>query len=324
MTHEASIAALLERFRTTSRFLITSHCRPDGDAIGSALGLAEILNQFGCETQIILADPPPDIYMTLPGIDKIRVSNTTGDDDTPAIILECDSTERTGLAGLEHRQLVNIDHHASGRRYAHVNWIDEHACAVAEMIYRLAIAAKVKITPSIATCLYTAILSDTGCFTFPSTNATTLALGHELASHGASPSEVARDLYFSNPESKVRLLAVALSNMQREGPLAWSWVTDADMERTKASAEDCEGVVNYLIGIAGIESAVFLREVPFTGEFRLNIRSKGTTDVAAVAAAFGGGGHRRASGCTLPGPLSAATDKILSKLRVEVCEPRLA
>jgi phosphoesterase RecJ-like protein len=187
------------------------------------------------------------------------------------------------------------------------------------MIYRIAVAAKVEITPSMATCLYTAILSDTGSFTYPSTNAETFALAYDLAARGANPSQIARDLYFSNPASKIRLLGTALSNLQCDGPLAWSWVTSHDMDQAGAGAEDCEGVVNYLISIAGIESAVFLRELPSADQFRLSIRSKGKVDVAQIAEGFGGGGHRSASGCTLDGPLTEATDRILAQLRTGLC-----
>jgi phosphoesterase RecJ-like protein len=315
MTHQASIAAMLQYFRSTPRFLLTSHARPDGDAIGSVLAMAEVLGQLGCETQVVFADPTPNIYRSLPGVDTILETPHVTEPATPIIIMECDSIKRTGLLGLENRPLINIDHHASGRPYGTLNWIDEHACAVAEMVYRLAVAAKVEITPSMATCLYAAILSDTGSFTYPSTTATTFEIAHQLAAHGASPSHIARNLYFTNPESKIRLLAVALSNMECEGAIAWSWVTDAEMESAGASAEDCEGVVNYLIGIAGVESAVFLREVSPGGEFRLSIRSKGKVDVAQVAESFGGGGHRSASGCTLDGPLNAAMQRILTQLR---------
>lgn len=319
MSPEASIAQLLEAFRSTSRFLITSHARPDGDAVGSVLALAEILNQLGCETDIVLADPVPYIYRNLPGAERIRITPDVGGNYGPVVILECDSIERTGLQGLEGRRLINIDHHASGRNFAALNWIDEDACAVAEMVHRIAVAANVRITPSIATCLYTAVLSDTGSFTYASTNAETFALAHSLAMHGASPSQIAREVYFSNPASKIRLLGVALSNMQCDGDLAWTWVTSADMENTGADAEDCEGVVSYLIGIAGVESAVFLRELDSTGQFRLSIRSKGKVDVAQIAESFGGGGHRNASGCTIEGPLASATQRILAQLRTGLC-----
>ncbi len=315
MTNEASIAALLQSFRSTSRFLITSHARPDGDAIGSVLAMAEILRQLGCETSVVFADPAPAIYLELPGVETIQVGSVAGHEGVPVIILECDSIERTGLQDLAGRVLINIDHHASGKLYADLNWIDEHACAVAELVYRIAVAAGVEITPSIATCLYAAILSDTGSFTYPSTNAATFEIAHQLALYGASPSRIARNLYFTNPESKIRLLACALTNMKIDGSIAWSWVTDAEIENAGASAEDCEGVVNYLISIAGVEGAVFLREVAPTGEFRLSIRSKGKVDVAYIAESLGGGGHRSASGCTLDGPLAVATERVLSQLR---------
>ncbi len=319
MTPESSIAQLLDAFRSNSRFILTSHARPDGDAVGSVLALAEVLDQLGCETDIVLADPVPLIYRNLPGVDRIRIAASAGEGDIPAIILECDCIERTGLKGLEGRRLINIDHHASGREFASLNWIDENACAVAEMVHRIAVAAQIKITPSIATCLYTAVLSDTGSFTYSSTNAETFALAHSLAMNGASPSQIAREVYFSNPASKIRLLGVALSNMICDGPVAWTWVTSADLKQTGADAEDCEGVVSYLIGIAGVESAVFLRELDSTGQFRLSIRSKGKVDVAQIAESFGGGGHRSASGCTLDGPLASATERILSQLRTGLC-----
>jgi phosphoesterase RecJ-like protein len=323
MSPEASIAAFLDAVRSNPRFIITSHARPDGDAVGSALALAEILEKLGSTVHIILADPVPFIYRTLPCVDRIHVASSVmeivPDRSVPVILLECDGIPRTGLGGLEGRTLINIDHHASGRPFASINWIDEDACAVAAMIYRIAQAADVEISPAMAACLYAAVLSDTGSFTYSCTNAETFALAYDLAEHGANPSQIARDLYFSNPASKIRLLGTALSNLHCDGPLAWSWVTNDEMENAGAAAEDCEGVVNYLISIDGVESAVFLRELPSTDQFRLSIRSKGKVDVAQVAEFFGGGGHRRASGCTIDGPLHAATERILTQLRTGLC-----
>ena len=323
MTIEEPIAAILESIRSHERFLITSHARPDGDAVGSSLAMAEILDQMGRQCTVIFADEVPHVYQTLPKIDRIRYAKDIREIEpnlsTAAILLECDGIPRTGLMGLEGRVLLNIDHHASGRAFGAVNWIDEHACAVAAMVYRLAKAAGVEITPSLATCLYTAIISDTGSFTYSSTTADTFAVAHDLAEKGANPSQIARDIYFSNRESKIRLLGTALSNLHIEGPVAWSWVTTKDMDLASAGAEDCEGVVNYLISIAGVESAVFLRELPYTDQYRLSIRSKGKIDVSQVAESFGGGGHRSASGCTLDGPLTVATERILKQLRTGLC-----
>ncbi|HEX3472461.1 MAG TPA: DHHA1 domain-containing protein, partial [Silvibacterium sp.] len=195
-----------------------------------------------------------------------------------------------------------------------VNWIDTGACAVAEMVYNLAAQAGVEITPDMATCLYTAVLTDTGSFCYSGTDAHTFELASDLARRGANPALIAQRTYFSNPTSKMLLLGRALSNLKREGRLAWMWITQDDMLRTSAAEEDCEGLVNYAIGIAGVEVAVFLRELP-NHRVRLSIRSKGELNVARIAERFGGGGHQHASGCTIDGPLPAAADHILDHLR---------
>ncbi len=318
MTHQESIQALVGLLRAHPRFVVTAHARPDGDAVGSALAMAEILEQMGREADIVLADPVPEIYLTLPRVNRIRQAAAVGEHEGPVIVLECDSTGRTGLTDLEGRLLINIDHHASGRPYGTFNWIDENACAVAEMVYRIADAAKAEITPSMATCLYTSILSDTGSFTHPGTSAETFDLAHTLTLRGASPSRIARDVFLSSSLSKLKLLGAAISNLECDGAIAWTWVTQQDLQRAHAIPEDCEGVVNHLISIAGVESAVFLRELPSANQFRLSIRSKGRINVALIAENFGGGGHRTASGCTIDGPLSVATSRILQQLRAEL------
>jgi phosphoesterase RecJ-like protein len=213
--------------------------------------------------------------------------------------------------------LINIDHHTSGRAFADVNWIDSSACAVAELVYQLAGAARVDITPEMATCLYTAVLSDTGSFCYEGTDARTFELARELVCRGADPVLIAQDVYFSNPAAKMLLLGAALANLQHDGRVAWLWVSQNDMDRTRAAEEDCEGIVNYAIGIRGVEVAVFLRELR-DHRVRLSLRSKGRVNVATVAERFGGGGHENASGCTLDGPLPAATERILKYLRSEL------
>lgn len=307
---------LLEAIRERERFLLTSHARPDGDAVGSLLALWMVLKEMGKHAEMQLYDRVPMIYRTLPAAEQIRhAPGIPGNSHADAVILlECDGIARSRLQGLDGNFLINIDHHTSGRRFANVNWIDTEASAVAEMVYRLAIAAKVAITPPIATCLYTALLSDTGSFCYEGTSAHTFALAQELVQLGASPARIAQDVYFSNPASKMRLLGAALSTLQREGRIAWLWVTHSDMIRVGAVEEDCEGIVNYAIGISGVEVAVFLRELP-DHRVRLSLRSKGKVHVAEVAEQFGGGGHENASGCTLDGPLYSAMDRILDELR---------
>jgi bifunctional oligoribonuclease and PAP phosphatase NrnA len=308
------IHAVLRAIERGDRFLVSAHARPDGDAVGSILACGMILVQLGKEVDMVSCDRVPIIYHGLPCANAIRqVARVEGNYDA-VILLECDSIERSRLMGLEDRFIINIDHHASGRAFAGVNWIDTGSCAVAEMVYDLATLAGVEITSEMATCLYTAVLTDTGSFCYAGTDAHTFELAGDLVRCGADPTLIAQHTYFSNPTSKMLLLGAALSNLKREGRLAWMWVTHEDMLRTRAAEEDCEGLVNYAIGIAGVEVAVFLRELP-TRRVRLSLRSKGEFNVARIAERFGGGGHLHASGCTIDGPLPTAAGNILDHLR---------
>jgi bifunctional oligoribonuclease and PAP phosphatase NrnA len=311
------IDAVLSSIAKAEHLLVTAHARPDGDAIGGLLACWMMLQRMGKRADMALSDRVPCIYRSLPCAAQIRHwSRVEGDYDT-VILLECDGIERTRLDGLENRFLINIDHHTSGRAFAQVNWIDSDACAVAELVYQLTGAAGIEITPEMATCLYTAVLSDTGSFAYEGTDANTFELARNLVRQGADPVLIAQEVYFSNPASKILLLGAALANLQHDGRLAWLWVSQKDMERTHAAEEDCEGIVNYAIGIRGIEVAVFLREL-CDQRVRLSLRSKGGVNVAAIAERFGGGGHENASGCTLDGPLPLVTEQILQYLRAEI------
>lgn len=309
-----NIHAVLDAIQRGNRFLVTAHARPDGDAVGSTLACGMILEQLGKQVDLVSCDRVPLIYRELPCAGDIRYATLVDSTYDAVILLECDGIERSRLAGLGGKFLINIDHHTSGRRFADINWIDTDACAVGEMIFRLAQAAGVQITPEMATCLYTAVLTDTGSFCYSGTDARTFELAGELVRRGANPTSIAQDVYFSNPTSKLLLLGAALSNLRREGRLAWMWVTHNDMVRTNAAEEDCEGLVNYVISISGVQVAVFLRELS-DHRVRLSIRSKGQVNVASLAERFGGGGHEHASGCTLEGPLPSAAEEILDCLR---------
>jgi phosphoesterase RecJ-like protein len=308
------IEQVLQEITERRHFLVTSHTRPDGDAIGSTLALALILRKMGKSAEVVMGDSVPVIYRPLPHAETIiHTSRVNGRYDA-AIILECDSLLRTRLQGLDGHFLINIDHHETSKPFAHINWIDPSACAVAEMVYRLALAAGIKITPEIATCLYTAVLTDTGSFCYSPTSACTFELAKILVEHGADPARIAQNVYFSSPTSKMRLLGAALSNLQREGVVTWMSVTRQDMDRCGALEEDCEGLVNYALGIAGVEVAVFFRETS-DERVRISIRSKGAVNVADIAEKFGGGGHACASGFSLPGSLAQAEKKVLIELR---------
>jgi bifunctional oligoribonuclease and PAP phosphatase NrnA len=309
MLHE-----VLKHIEQRSRFVLTSHARPDGDAIGSALACGQMLRSLGKEAVVILYDPVPRIYQRLPFAEKVVQAQRINGNYEAAIILECDSIQRTRLHGLEQRFLISIDHHLSGQPFAHVNWIDPSAVATGEMVYRLAREASVAITPEMATCLYTALLTDTGSFMFEGTTEHTFALARELVMAGADPVFCARNVYFGHSTAKMRLLGAALSNLHREGQLAWISVTREQMETCGAKEEDCEGLVNYALSIQDVEVALFFRELP-DGRYRVSLRSKGKLNVSAVAERFGGGGHHCASGCAVEGPLAAAIARIIPQLR---------
>jgi phosphoesterase RecJ-like protein len=309
------LEAVLQAIREHDHFIVTSHARPDGDAIGSMLAATQMLRALGRQADAVLRDPVPQIYRPLPFVDSVQQQVAVNGKYTAALILECDGVERTGLKDLaaNSRFLINIDHHSSAKPFAHVNWIDPSAAATAEMIFELTKAAGVKITPEVATCLYTAVLTDTGAFCFEGTDDRTFALAQELVQAGADPAKIARSVYFANPEPKMRLLGEALSNLKRNGDLTWMFVSQAQMKKTGAREEDCEGLVNYALSISGVEVAMFFRELA-DGRYRVSLRSKGAVDVAAIAARFGGGGHECASGCSIEGPLSVATQRILQEL----------
>jgi len=312
--HSDVLEDVLRKIEEHQRFVLTSHARPDGDAVGSALACCQILRAMGKQADVVLHDGVPRIYRSLPFADQVVQSSQVEGAYDSAIILECDSIHRTRLEGLENRFLISIDHHVSGRPFAHVNWIDPHAVATAEMVFRLAREADVKFSAEIATCLYTALMTDTGSFMFQGTNENTFALARELVLAGADPSHCARGIYFSHSVAKIRLLGEALRNLQVEGYIGYAWVTQKQMERCAAIEEDCEGLVNYVLSIGGIEVAAFFRELP-DARYRVSLRSKGKLDVAHVAETFGGGGHECASGCSLDGPLVDAVRQVLLRLR---------
>jgi phosphoesterase RecJ-like protein len=314
-----AIASILDVMRQGERFLVCSHSRPDGDAVGSMLAMGMLLEQMGKRADLVTADRLPHVYRELPGADAIRCAMRVHGPYDAVILLECDGVGRAKLRGLEPFFLINIDHHRSAREFGHLNWIDRQAASVGELVHRLTKAAGGKVTPEMATCLYTTVLTDTGGFCYGGTRASTFALAEELTLAGADPIRIARDIYFSTPTASLLLLGAALSNLKREGRLAWLWITHQDVVRTCAAEEDCEGIVNHAISIAGVEAAAFLRELP-EGLIRLSLRSKGRLDVAGIAVKLGGGGHENAAGVTLEGPLSRALEQILAELRARAAE----
>jgi phosphoesterase RecJ-like protein len=306
---------VLEIIRSRDQFVITSHVRPDGDALGSELALLLILEKLGKQARIVNRDPVPARFENLPCAERPAVADHVEGHPAAVFVLECGSLERTGLQGLKDHFLINIDHHHSTAQYGAINWIDESACAVGEMIYKVAKALNVELTPEISTNIYTAVVTDTGSFQFACTTAETFRMAADLAEHGADVPTIARNVFYSNPITKINSMTVMLNRMKVDcgGRLVWTAVTRDDMARYNCMEDDVDGLVNFPLTINGVEVAVFLREMA-DGSFRASLRSKNSIDVCEIASSFGGGGHRNASGCTVEGPLEKAKDLLLSRI----------
>jgi phosphoesterase RecJ-like protein len=309
-----TLAEVVNAVRSRQRWVVTSHARPDGDAVGSVLGCVQILRAMGKQADAFLGDGVPFIYRSLPRAAEVRTGPVNPDDYDGVVILECNCLERTELEGLAGLFSINIDHHESFAEFADINHVVPSASAASEIVYGMAVSAGVTITPEIATTLYTALLTDTGSFCYSSTSAQTFALAHDLVLAGAAPAAIAQQVYFSNPVSKMRLLGCALSHLQCEGSLSWMYVSLADMRASGASGEDCEGLINWALGIHGVEATAFFREIPGAC-YQVSLRSKGRIDVGRIAQSFDGGGHCCASGHIIAGSLDLATGRVLAALR---------
>ncbi|MBU1180506.1 bifunctional oligoribonuclease/PAP phosphatase NrnA [Patescibacteria group bacterium] len=295
--HIQEIARWLE---PKSRLLITGHQRPDGDSLGSALALGLALPEIGKQCTIVSSDPLPRIYRSLPGAGNIKTWEKVEDDFDGVITLECGSSERSGIKGLNNLPSVSIDHHASTGDWAEINWVDSTVSAVGEMIFILIEYLGIRITPEIASNLFAAIMTDTGSFQYSNTLEQTLSIASRLVSYGASPAEISRSVYMNQNASRLRLLSRVLNTLEidQSGVMATVSMNLEDLKITGAEDDDTEGFVNYPLSIQGIEVCALFRQV---GErsFRVSLRSKQKIDVSRVAVQFGGGGHTRAAGFSL-------------------------
>jgi phosphoesterase RecJ-like protein len=317
---------IIQFIRDHDRFVITSHARPDGDAIGSELGLALMLEKLGKTAHIFNADPHPRPYQSLPGIEKIEVTHKVEGNYDGLFILECNDLERPNLQNLDQYFAINIDHHPNTEAFGDLNWLDDSAAAVGEMIYELAQALPVELTPEIATNLYVAIFTDTGSFQYSNTRAKTFLITGDLVNHGASPSAIAQAVYMTRPYARLQILGMLLNTLQvHSSRIASITLTQEMLEKTGASANDMEGIVDYPLSMEGIDLAAFFREEA-NGQYRVSLRSKNNYDVSTVAGHFGGGGHKNAAGLAVQGSFQEVVGKVvleLEKLLDGKCDPPL-
>ncbi len=307
---------IAEILRNHEAFVIAGHTDPDGDSLGSSLALGLALEQLGKRVQVLSADPLFAAYRRLPGSQRITVSTQAPDGYPVAVLMECSDVNRSGIEGLDGRLILNIDHHANNPRFGDVNWIETEVAAVGVMVYRLLLALGCEVTPTIATHLYVAILTDTGSFRYSNTDADAFRLSAELVECGVDPAAVAEAIYDNVPRDKVRLLAAALSSLviDPDGRVAAMALRHETLALSPAKP-DTEGIVNHAQALDGVSVATLFKEVE-PRRFRVSLRSDGSVDVAAIAAAFGGGGHPRAAGCMVEGSLDDAKGVVLGSVRL--------
>ncbi len=311
---------LIKRLRQGHRFLLTSHANPDGDAIGSELGLARILRAHGKSATIWNRDMTPALYRALPGSERIHTGTEppTGFPEAfdAAIVLECPSLDRTGLEShLPALPLLNIDHHLGNQIYGQVNWVDSSAPAAGEMVYRLAQGLMVPLDRDIATALYLTLVTDTGGFRFANATPRAFEAAASLVREGAQPEQVSQWLYESNPLPMMRLVGAMLGtlHLHSNGAIATAEVSLEMMNSVGATAGDTEGLTDYPRSIAGVSASALLRERE-PGRYKVSLRSRGALDVEKVARKYGGGGHKNAAGCELLGDVEEARQRIVTDL----------
>ena len=309
---------LLKKLRTDQRFLITSHVNPDGDAVGSSLGLARILRSLGKGAVVWSRDEVPTQYRNLVGSDRVH----TGDDPPvnfpeafdSVITLECPEMSRSGLeAHFEGLSIINIDHHLGNEHYGAVNWVDTAAPSLGEMIYRIAQGLMIDLDKETATCLFLTLVTDTGGFRFANSTPSAFQAAADLVEEGAQPAEVSKWLYESQSESAVRLLGEMLQSLEIEGRVATALITREMFEKAGATSGDTEGLIDYPRSIAGVDAVAIIRQVG-DDDFKVSLRSRGEIDVEKIARKSAGGGHRNAAGFPAAGPLETLRSEVIKQL----------
>ncbi len=314
-TPSPEIQQIVDAVLTRRRFVLSSHARPDGDAIGSQLAMAYALWTMGKDATVVNADPAPPPLMAFPGVADIRIAPGVTEEFDAAIIMECGDLKRTGVSGFERFFVINIDHHPGNTAYGQINWFDASAAACAEMVYDLVRALGVPLTREIATHVYLAILTDTGSFHYSSISPRTFEICRECMVAGIDPVLVARNVYDSNNMGRLKLFGAVLGAMQidQTGRIAIVYV-DHEMARAAGGTyEDTEGLVNLPLTVKEIEAVVFFKQEK-GDQYRVSLRSKGEVDINVIAKEYGGGGHKNASGCTIKGPIEELQKALVEKI----------
>ena len=320
--------SILELVKGASHVVLATHVHPDGDALGSLFGLADILEAMGKKVFQYLEEPVSHLYDFLP---RCNLANTdldaalqfveeAGEDaNVLGIALDCGDGDRLGPAKdklLSISPFVVIDHHRGHRAFGDHLWLESDCSSTGEMLYELALAMNAKVSLNAAFCLYVAIVTDTGSFRYECTSPRTLRIAADLVEKGVSPDEVAERVYDNYTLARLRLMEMVLATLEvhAQGKIGLIRV-DADMlEQSGATSDDIEGFINYPRSLVSVQVAAFFKETK-KGLVSVSLRAKGKIDVSSIAAGFGGGGHKNAAGFRFSDkPIEAVQEEVLEAL----------
>ena len=318
-----TLTAIACALRERDHFVICGHVSPDGDCLGSQLALAAALRQAGKQCACVLArdeEPPRDLAF-LPGFDGLVPAARYEGPCEVFVAVDVPTTERVGDAARLQAAAdltVTVDHHAVPEAMSVLSYTDPDVASTTMLVWELAAVLGAERDRIVATCCYTGLMTDTGRFQYQNADAAAFAAAAEMVAAGAEPAVISRRIYQSRSLASVQLEGRNADHMalSADGAAALSWLSQADFEACGACKADAEPMVDVLRAIDGVEVACMLREQP-DGEIRGSLRAKGDADVAAIARAFGGGGHTAAAGFTFAGTLVQAVDALAERLGIE-------
>jgi phosphoesterase RecJ-like protein len=316
---------VIEELQQARKLLVTTHENPDGDALGSLLAFDEMMRTLGKDSIMFMSAtnfPLPHEYQHLP-LGAVQNQPPPDMDERLAVFLDCGNIDRMPVDFLQRdgQHIVNIDHHHDNTLFGTVNLVVPDASCTAEILWELARALGVDITPSMAEALYVALITDTGRFMYDNTTARSHLMAAELIDAGVDVADVYRRLYQDLPFPRLQLLARALSGVRRydDGLLTVAHLTRGDFGETGAVESDSEGIVDHLRSVEGTAVAVLVRELLDRDGRKVSLRATdGRVDVSAIARSLGGGGHRQAAGATTELPLGQLVDQIRREIRAQL------
>ena len=323
---DATFERIGEILRSHNSFVLLSHIRPDGDAIGSQLALGFSLLAMGKSVRLINEDGLPENLAFLAGADRIESPPTEPVVAEVVIALDTATKSRLGPASLKAVAKVNlwlnIDHHISNPKYGDLNLIDAASPATGQILYELIVSQNMPLPPETRDALYVAVSTDTGSFQYPSTTAATYELAADLIRRGLDVGTINSKTYDEMPYRRLQLMRALLDTLEctPDGIVAWWELRDQTRRDLALLPEDSEGLIDTIRAIRGVQVAVFFEELP-DGKIRASIRSKDRRfDVCKIATQFDGGGHALAAGLRMPGPLTQAKALVLNAITRQVAE----